>query len=148
MIETIANYEEKKQRVCELPRRKLLLVDENKEDLLFYAAILARQIYEVRALASYTEAAACLVREAFDLVIVSQGSPTFEGRSLLARVIEKDRQIPVLVLTRSADMGCYIEAMQLGAFDYLEKPLPPEMVEELVAKHLRPRPAALARTAC
>lgn len=146
MIETMANYkeekQEKEQRVCALPPRKLLLVDEDTEDLLYYSAILQNRGYDVRSLASYPDATRCFERETFDLVIVSQGSPNFEGRTVLARAIEGDRRTPVLVLTRGADMGCYIEAMQLGAFDYLEKPLPPSMVAELVATHLRPRTAA------
>jgi FixJ family two-component response regulator len=55
------------------------------------------------------------------------------------RAIEKDRRIPVLVLARSVDMGCYLEAMQLGAFDYLEKPVSASEVVRLVATHIRGR---------
>lgn len=127
-----------KQSLCLLPRRKVLLVDENLEDLLYYSAILQHQGYEVRPIPSYSEALACFEREPFDLVIVSQGGLDFRGRSVLARAIEQDRRTPVLVLTRSADMGNYLEAMQLGAFDYLQKPLTPSEMAELVVTHLRP----------
>jgi two-component system response regulator HydG len=127
-----------KQSLCLLPRRKVLLVDDNLEDLLYYSAILQHEGYEVRPISSYNEAVARFERELFDLVIVSQGGPDFEGRSVLARAIEKDRRTPVLVLTRSADMGHYLEAMQLGAFDYLQVPLTPSEMTELAAAHLRP----------
>jgi FixJ family two-component response regulator len=50
-----------------------------------------------------------------------------------------DRHTPVLVLTRSVDMHCYLEAMQLGAVDYLEKPLPAAEILRIVEIHLRPR---------
>jgi len=46
------------------------------------------------------------------------------------------------VLTRSVDMNCYLEAMQLGAVDYLEKPLPPAQFLRIVETHLRPQAAA------
>ena len=118
-------------------RKRLLLVDDDSEDLLYYSAILQRQGYEVISLTSYSEGAAYLEREEFDLVIVSQGGLNFEGRAVLARAIERDRHTPVLVLTRSVDIPCYMEAMQLGAFDYLEKPLAPSEMANLVAKHLR-----------
>lgn len=118
-------------------RGKLLLVDDNLEDLLYYTAILQHLAYEVRCSASFTDAADLFARENFDLVIVSQGGTSFEGRSVLARAIEADRTTPVLVLTRNANMNCYIEAMQLGAFDYVEKPLAPSEVAELVSFHLR-----------
>jgi two-component system, NtrC family, phosphoglycerate transport system response regulator PgtA len=84
-------------------------------------------------------AAACLALEVFDLIIVSQRSPNFEGRRVLACAMEKDRRMPVLVLTRSIEMPCYLEAMQLGACDYLEKPLPPSEIGRLVAKFVPTR---------
>ena len=56
--------------------------------------------------------------------MVSQGSPSFEGREILERAIEMDRRMPVLVLARCLDMRYYIDAMYLGARDYFEKPLP------------------------
>lgn len=118
-------------------RARLLLVDDNIDDLLYYTSILQHLAYEVRPCASFTEAANLFARDDFDLVIVSQGGTSFEGRSVLARAIEADRGTPVLVLTRNASMDCYVEAMQLGAFDYLEKPLSPSEVGHLVAYHLR-----------
>jgi DNA-binding NtrC family response regulator len=118
---------------------KLLLVDDNVEDLLHYSTILRHRGYVVRSVATFTEGTAWLDVEAFDLVIVSQGSCKFEGRAVLSHAVERDRQTPVLVLADVADMPAYIEAMQMGAFDYLEKPLSPSDLAELVAKHLRPR---------
>ncbi len=118
-------------------RERLLLVDNNVEDLLYYTSILQHLGYDVRPCASFTEAANLFARESFALVIVSQGGHSFEGRSVLARAVEADACTPVLILTRSASMDCYVEAMQLGAFDYLEKPLTPSEVEKLVAFHLR-----------
>lgn len=120
-----------------LLKRRVLVVDEDLDDLLYYSAVLEHCGYEVRSTPSYLDGATCLEREDFDLVIVSQGSSNFEGRRVLARAIEKDRHTPVLVLTRSVDVPCYIEAIQLGALDYIEKPLPPSEIEDLVAKHFR-----------
>jgi DNA-binding NtrC family response regulator len=120
-------------------KAKLLVVDEDMEDLQHYSAILYRLGYEVRAFTCYGEAAACLGEEAFDLVLVCQGTNNFEGRSVLARAIEKDRRTRVLILTRSVEIPCYLEAVQLGARDYVPKPLPPSEIAELVARHLPPR---------
>ena len=122
--------------------RKLLVVDEDLDDLLYYAAVLQHQGYEVHSIPSYQEGVAWVGREDFDLILVSQGSANFEGRSVLARAIEKDRHAPVVVLSRSIDMPCYIEAMQSGARDYLEKPLLPSEIGQLVRKFLRTRTAS------
>ena len=116
---------------------KLLLVNENMEDLRYYTAILQNFGYETRACATYAKANKLFARESFDLVIVSQGSRAFEGRSVLAQAVEADRTTPVLVLAHCADIDCYIEAMQLGAYDYLEEPLSPSEVLEQVETHIR-----------
>ena len=82
------------ERLKQLPgliKRRLLVVDEDLEDLLYYSAVLQHQGYEVRSIPSYKEGAAWVEREDFDLILVSQGSPNFEGRSVLARAIERDR---------------------------------------------------------
>ena len=61
--------------------------------------------------------------EVFAFVMVTQGTPNFEGRCVLERAVEIDRSLPVLVVARCLDMNCYLEAMQLGAVDYLVEPL-------------------------
>jgi len=132
----------KSDRLLGLIRRRLLLVDEDLDDLAYYSAILQHQGYEVRSTPSYKDGAAWVGREDFDLILVSQGTCNFEGRSVLARAIERDRHKPVLVLTRSIDMPSYLEAMQLGALDYMEKPIPPSEIGPLVRKYLRTRPAS------
>jgi DNA-binding NtrC family response regulator len=132
-------HDTKTQRRWGSSNGKLLLVDEDREDLRHYSDILNQLGYEVRAFASYGEAAACLGQEIFDLVLVCQGTNNFEGRSVLARAIEKDRRTHVLILTRFVEIPCYLEAIQMGARDYVLKPLPRAEIGELVAKHLPSR---------
>ena len=127
-----------------LAPRKVLLVDEDATDLQYYGNILQWQGYEVRACASYAEAWLALEKAYFDFVIVAQGSREFEGRVLLEQAMLIDRRTPVLVLTDHLDMGCYLEAMQLGAVDYVEKPVLPSEMARLVQTHTRPRPLARA----
>jgi DNA-binding NtrC family response regulator len=84
----------------------------------------------------------CLESGAVDFVVINQGSNAFEGRAILERAMMIDRHLPVVILTRSVDMNCYLEAMQLGAVDYLEKPLAPEQIAHFVMTHVRPRVVA------
>lgn len=117
--------------------RKVLLVDPNSRDLDYYYKVLLGQGHQARACASYAEGTRLLDGNSFDLIIVNQGSRNFEGRFLLGRAIEIDRRMPVLVVTECVDIGCYLEAMQLGAADYVEKPLRAEDVARLVETHAR-----------
>lgn len=104
-------------------RAKILLVNEEEGNLTYYQLILQQARCQVRTYGSYDEALSALTSERFDLVIVDQGGPDFEGQTILQRAIEIDRHLPVLILTRRLDMSCYLEAMQLGAVDYLEEPV-------------------------
>ena len=70
-------------------------------------------------------------------MVVSQGSQAFEGRRVLDRATQLDRRRPVLVVTRLTNMQCYLEAMQLGAVDYLEKPVPPADLLRFVHAHVQ-----------
>ncbi|HUX10831.1 MAG TPA: response regulator [Terriglobia bacterium] len=119
-------------------RPRLLLVDEDAQDLQDYSAILRYLGYEVEPVDSYRQAAARLERDRFDLVIVEQGSVDFEGRSVLSRAVEVDRQVPVLVLTRNVDPDCCLEALDSGASEYVQKPLTTSEIRELVADYVNP----------
>ncbi len=116
---------------------KLLLVDEDSNDLDYYTEVLRYLGYNVRPIDSYAKAAAMLGREKYDLVIVDQGSSNFEGRSVLSRAVEVDRRVPVLVLTRAVDADCCIEALDSGALEYVQKPLTTTEVRELVSDYVK-----------
>lgn len=102
----------------------VLVVDEDPGDRVYYRTMFQRAGCTVVACGSNDEALDCLKAEHFDLVVLSQGSPAFEGRRVLEEALAIDRNKQVLVVARSLNMACYLEAMQLGARDYLEEPVP------------------------
>ena len=126
------------QPATELATRtgKVLLVDEDVGDLRILRLILEGQGYEVLSCATYDAGVHCLEAEPWDFVVVSQGTQAFEGRGVLDRATQLDRHRPVLVVTRCIDMPCYLEAMQLGAIDYLEMPVPPADLLRFVQGHV------------
>ena len=102
---------------------RVLLVDKDPRDLSHYRAILQELGCKVRAISSFAEGVQCIGDEPFDLIILDQGSGGFEGQEVLAQAMEVDVELRVLVLARSYDRDCYLQAMQSGALDYLEGPL-------------------------
>jgi len=104
-------------------RGKALLVVEGPESRRYYFDVLEGCGYRVTACSSYQEGMHYLEENTFDFVMVSQGTPNFEGRCVLKLATENNPSLPVLVVARCLDMGCYLEAMQLGAVDYLVEPL-------------------------
>ena len=118
-----------------VPRAKALLVHEDTGDLEYYFNIFEGYGYRVRACNSYQEGVSRLADEDFDFVMVSQGTPNFEGSCVLKRATETDRRVPVLIAARCLDMGCYLEAMQLGAVDYLVEPLTVSGIGRVLETH-------------
>ena len=104
------------------PGGAVLLVDEDLEQLEWVGRVIQGIGYSVQACNSYTEGMRQLVSGAFDNVVVGQGSRDFEGRCVLESASGFNRHLPVVVVARHLEMGCYLEAMQLGAVDYLAGP--------------------------
>ncbi len=102
---------------------RILLVNKDLRELVYYLAILQKLGCKVRASSSFAEGVQCLGCEPFDLIILDQGSGRFEGQEVLAQAMEVDVELRVLVLARSYNKGCHREAMRSGALDYLEGPL-------------------------
>lgn len=120
------------------PRAKVLLVDDDLQDLKYYEVILRAGKFDVVACGSYREAEGWLTSGVFDFVILSQGGPDFEGRQVLEWAIAVDRNLPVLVLTSRHEIRCYLDAVQLGAVDYVEKPVNPSDLMWILETHLKP----------
>jgi DNA-binding response OmpR family regulator len=118
-------------------RTKVLIIDEEEGDLKVLRLTLEGQGFEVSTCTTFEAGVHCLETVSFDFVMVSQGTKAFEGRRVLERATQLNRHQPVLVLTRCMDMPSYLEAMQLGAIDYLEKPVRPADLLGCVRAHIR-----------
>lgn len=123
-------------------RTRILLVDEDARDRDHYYRMLHDSGFEVQVCPDFAVAARLLETKKFDCAIVSQGGPQFKGRIVLEQSIARDRYRPVVILSRHHDVRCYVEAMQLGAVDYLEKPVSAVEIMRTVTTHLQPRRTA------
>ena len=72
-----------------------------------------------------------------DVIVVDVGLPDFSGLEVFKRIREEDRQTPVIFITGHGSTETAIEAVQLGAFDYLFKPLELDEVRSLVEQAVR-----------
>ncbi|HTS69605.1 MAG TPA: response regulator [Terriglobia bacterium] len=143
-MEKYNDRRESRPEVCET-RGSAWVVDQDWQDVQGYAGVLRHLGFDVEPFTNYQEASRRLEEESPDFVFVNQGTAAFEAREVLMGALARSHRTPVVVLTRSLNMGCYLEAMQLGAADYVEVPLTPAEVEHLVTTHLQPR-ALKART--
>ena len=108
-------------------KASILLVFEEPQDLEYYGSIVCGLGYSIRMCTSVEDGMEAIKAENFSLLILSQGSPAFEGRRLLESSLQLHPDLAVLVIARALDVHCYLEAMDLGATDYLERPEPKDM---------------------
>ncbi|HEY7678093.1 MAG TPA: sigma-54 dependent transcriptional regulator [Candidatus Methylomirabilis sp.] len=71
---------------------------------------------------------------AFDVVLVDLNMPRLNGMSLLRKMKEEEMEAEAIVLTGNAELETAIEAMKLGAFDYLTKPCRIHEMEVVIRK--------------
>lgn len=123
-------------------KRRILLVDEDSRDRDHYRRMLHDSGFEVQTCSNFAKGAHLLGTERYDCIVVDQGGPNFKGRQVLEHSVAKDRYRPVVILSHYHDVGCYLEAMQLGAVDYLEKPVTALEIVRVVTTHMQSKNAA------
>jgi DNA-binding NtrC family response regulator len=77
------------------------------------------------------------------VVITDIRMPGMDGMALLKRLTALDSSLPVILITGHGDVPMAVEAMRLGAFDFVEKPFDPDHLIALVRKALRARSQTL-----
>jgi DNA-binding NtrC family response regulator len=142
MASPIKGVTKKSARPYGRPAFRTLLVDDDPSDVRYYYGVLRALGHEVVIGASYQKALELLDKENFDMAVVGQGSPSFEGRPVLVRALEINPDMPVLVVARALDIDCYLEAMEIGAADYLERCAAPRDFMRSVDSHLQIQAAA------
>src|SRR3954452_17417739 len=104
-----------------MPERVLIVDDEpNLRKVL--GAHLQREGYEV-VLAPDGEAALAVVEKGgVDVVVTDMVMPKLDGLALLRMLTESHPDLPVIMITAHGTIDSAVEALKLGAFDYITKP--------------------------
>lgn len=101
----------------------ILLVDDEPSVLLTVRAILEQEGYAVDAVPSGTEAIQAIRERHFDLVLTDLKMKSIDGLAVLAEVRKSSPSTVTLMMTGYGSVDSALEALQLGAFEYLLKPV-------------------------
>ena len=104
-------------------RRRILIVDDDPSDLEVIAEALEREGYEIVKALSGKTALEIINSEDFDLVVTDLKLPDLDGMEILRRAKEEIPYVEVIVLTGYGTVEGAVEAMQSGAFTFLQKPV-------------------------
>ncbi len=108
------------------------IVDDDEAVRLSTAGLLKRAGHSVAAYASGSEFLAALLPPDLCCVLLDMRMPGMDGLAVMRALQEREQPPPVLVLTGHGDIALAVEAMKLGAVDFLEKPYLPAALMEAI----------------
>ncbi len=118
---------------------KILVIEDNETLREGVIQVLERMGHETLAAPGGKPGLALFEEEGPDLVITDLKMDQVDGMEVLRTVREKDPEIPVVMMTAFGSIEKAVEAMQLGAFDFLTKPFPPTLLRARVERALEIR---------
>lgn len=113
---------------------KILVIDDEELVRDFIAETLRRDHYEVHTAENGKQGIALFKEKSIDLVFTDMKMPDLTGIDVLKKIKELSPQTTVIVITAYGSIENAVEAMRLGAFNYLIKPFSPDTIEAVVAK--------------
>jgi len=125
-------------------RKQILLAEDEVNLRRVLGAQLARDGYDVKTAADGHEAIELLGGGQVDIVISDLRMPRVDGLTLLKHVVAHRPEIPVILITAHGTVDTAVEALKLGAFDYVTKPFDRDEFRAIVAKAARTSELRLA----
>ena len=116
---------------------KILIVDDETTVRLNYRVTLETEGYKILEAVSGASALEELLAQVFDLAILDMRMPGMDGLELLAKMRAVGITVPAMIVTAYSDVPHAVQAMKLGAIDFLQKPLRPEDLRRIVSEILK-----------
>tara|TARA_R110002072_G_scaffold265169_2_gene424082 strand:+ start:83 stop:1459 length:1377 start_codon:yes stop_codon:yes gene_type:complete len=141
-----ANMTESNSPTLRNPAR-IVVVDDEQDMRASISQWLSLSGFAPETYASAEEALGALNPDFAGIVVTDIRMPGMDGMAFLKRLMGMDASLPVILITGHGDVPMAVEAMRLGAYDFLEKPFDPERMTELARNALKARGLALENRA-
>jgi DNA-binding NtrC family response regulator len=113
---------------------KIAIVDDEQDMRQSISQWLALSGFDTETYASAEDALKAVGPEYPGVVVSDIKMPGMDGMAFLKRLMSQDSTLPVIMITGHGDVPMAVEAMRVGAFDFLEKPFNPDRMTELAKK--------------
>ena len=120
-----------------MARKSILVVDDEKNQREILETILSGEGYDVTTASSGEAAMKFVADRHFDLVLTDLKMTGMSGLELLKSLTDFDKSIIVILLTAHGTIDSAVDALRLGAFEYLQKPYDSEKLLETVSRALK-----------
>lgn len=122
---------------------RVAIIDDEKDIRESISQWLSLSGYETDVFADADSALESLVPGYPGIVITDIKMPGMDGMGLLKRLMWMDSTLPVVLITGHGDVAMAVEAMRIGAYDFLEKPFEPDKISEITFKAIKSRQLTL-----
>ena len=116
--------------------RRVLIVDDEKNIRFSLSKALEKLEVPVETAASGEEALGKLTQADYDLMLLDLRMPGMDGMEVLRQVSQQLPELKVIIITAYGSLDLAVEAMRLGAVDFLQKPIDVTQVREMVRRIL------------
>ena len=118
--------------------KEILVIDDNPDIRFLVSNILEEQNFKIRTAANYDQAVLEINKRLPDLAIldIKLDKPNKDGIDLLKLIIKKNKNIPVIMISGHATVKVAVEAIRLGAYEFIEKPFSKEKILNYVNRGL------------
>lgn len=120
-----------------MARKSILVVDDEKNQREILETILSGEGYDVTTASSGEAAMKFVADRHFDLVLTDLKMTGMSGLDLLKSLTDFDKSIIVILLTAHGTIDSAVDALRLGAFEYLQKPYDSEKLLETISRALK-----------
>ena len=120
-------------------KARILVVDDEASARSGLEKLLKQAGYTVNTAADGSEALTLAAEHPPDVVITDLHMPVMDGMQLLAKLRQQDRDLPVLVATAFGDVTAAVNAMRIGAADFLTKPIDFDVLSIAIERALERR---------
>jgi DNA-binding NtrC family response regulator len=128
-------------------RARILVADDDPHMQQAIRACLARESFQLTIVSNGLAAIEQLENEQYDLIITDQQMPQMSGIELMTTLQKRGSEIPVVMITAYGTINQAVEAMQLGAADFITKPFSAVDLERVVERVLLPEACATRQRA-
>ena len=119
-----------------MKKQKALVIDDEQVVLDSVSKILTDENYEVDVSLSGREGLNRAIQKEYDIVLTDIRMPDIGGMRVLRDIKRANPSLPVVMITGYASIQSSVQAMKLGAADYIEKPFTPDQLINAVASAL------------
>lgn len=115
---------------------KLLIIEDDLTFSQILEGFLTKHEHHVQVAHDVRKSLLLLDQEVFDLLLIDYRLPDGTGLDILSHLREKGLQQPVIIMTSFNDVKTAVKSIQLGAFDYITKPVNPDELVMIISSAL------------